>query len=300
MAAGTLWEGMGPGFYSKPIGWVNTQILGGAAGNLTVTGIKTGDKLVKVTQLPELMCVLVSGAGIGAHTVSGIKTTSSLKHVYRLGAGQPRRSVVSIPFASVRTLFATPYTIIAAPGAGKYIQVDRCHWWLDFGTAAYDAAAAGDTLELKYTNAAGAAVVDAIAGNAIGAAAADYHTLALAVPEVIPVNNAVIVAHINAGEWFAAAGDSPVLCDVLYRVRDFEPAVVDDSTDFVADFTITANNVCTNATLDTTAEDLLFVFETIAEDRSSEFSITATNTINNAAGSSTAGKRVSVEWIDAT
>jgi hypothetical protein len=135
-----------------------------------------------------------------------------------------RRKFVTIPAASVQIMNATPYEVIAAPGAGRFIEVISAHWWLDFGTAAYDAAAAGDTLELKYTNGAGAALTDAVAGNAIGAAAADYHTTVKGVPEVIPVANAAVVAHINAGEWYGAAGDSPLKVEVLYIERALEPA----------------------------------------------------------------------------
>ena len=135
-----------------------------------------------------------------------------------------QRAFVTIPFASVRTLSATPYELIAAPGATKFIEVLSIHWWLDYGTATYDAAAAGDILTAKYTNAAGAAVVDGVAGDAIGAAVADYHTNVLAVPEVIPVANAAIVASVAVGEWYAAAGDSPLKAEIMYRVRTFEPA----------------------------------------------------------------------------
>lgn len=132
------------------------------------------------------------------------------------------RLIGTIAFAAVRTLNATPVTMIAAPGAGKYIEVERVHWFLDFGTAAYDAAAAGDTLEAKYTDGSGAAVVDAVAGNAIGSASADYHALVRAVPEVIPVANAPIVAHINTGEWYSAAGDSPLKYEVAYTIQTLD------------------------------------------------------------------------------
>lgn len=135
------------------------------------------------------------------------------------GEGQILTATGTIAMAAVRTLNATPVTVIAAPAAGKFIEVLRCHWFLDFATAAYDAAAAGDTLNLKYTDASGAAVVDAVAGNAIGSAAADYHTLVIAVPEVIPVVATPIVAHIASGEWYSAAGDSPLKYCIDYRVR---------------------------------------------------------------------------------
>lgn len=127
---------------------------------------------------------------------------------------------VTIPYAQVRTLNATPVEIIPAPAAGYYHEVVSCHWFLDYGTAAYDAAAAGDALVLKYTDAAGAEVVTQVPGNTIGASGADYHTLVQAVQgPLIPAVAAAIVAHILVGEWFGAAGNSPLKCEVIYRTR---------------------------------------------------------------------------------
>lgn len=124
--------------------------------------------------------------------------------------------------AAVKTLNATPVEVIAAPAAGKYIEVVRCHWWLDHGGEDFDAAAAGDTLNLKYTDDSGDAVVDAVAGDAIGAASADYHTIVNRVAELIPVAAAAIVAHIAAGEWFGAAGNSSLKYEIEYRVRTLD------------------------------------------------------------------------------
>lgn len=124
----------------------------------------------------------------------------------------------TITAAQVAALNATPVEIIPAPGSGRTIIVEDCEWFLDFGTAAYDAAAAGDTLGMKYTNGSGDQVLQTLAGNTIGAAAADYHAFVRAADNVIPVENAAIVAHIDNGEWYAAAGDSPLKCKVSYRV----------------------------------------------------------------------------------
>lgn len=128
----------------------------------------------------------------------------------------------TIAFAAVRTMFATPVEVIPAPGAGLYNDVIDCYWFLDYSGVAYDAAVAGDALTLKYTDASGAQVVDSVAGNAIGSAAADYHTLQRRVPELIPVANAAVVAHILLTEWFAAAGTSPLKYAIRYVVRTFQ------------------------------------------------------------------------------
>lgn len=136
-----------------------------------------------------------------------------------LGADQfIHRASGTISAADLRTLNATPVSMIATPGAGKYVKVLWAHWFLDYGGVQMDAAAAGDTLVARYTDGSGAAVVDAVAGDTIGGAVADYHTTVMAVPEVVPVVNAAIVAHINTGEWFAAAGTSELKWVAYYQV----------------------------------------------------------------------------------
>lgn len=124
----------------------------------------------------------------------------------------------TIAAGAVATLNATPVTVIAAPAAGYYIEVLSCHWFLDFESAAYDGPGAGEDLALKYTDASGAQVTGVVDHDGFGNAVADAHALVQAVP-VVPVAAAPIVAHILVGEWFAAAGDSPVKYEILYRVR---------------------------------------------------------------------------------
>lgn len=129
------------------------------------------------------------------------------------------RRVVTIATAAVRTLNATPVTVVPAPGAGKFIEVDSIRVMLDYGTAAYDGVAgSGEDLAFKYTNASGAKVVTDIAGSGFGDASADAQRLTRGIA-VTPALNAAVVAHILSGEWYAAAGDSPLLVEVFYRVR---------------------------------------------------------------------------------
>lgn len=125
----------------------------------------------------------------------------------------------TIAAASVATLNATPVEVIAAPGADKFIEVLGAHWFLDYGTAAYDGNAAGEDLSLKYTDASGAKVTGDVDESGFADATSDQHRLVLPAA-VTPVANAAIVAHILTGEWFSAAGDSPLKYEIRYRVRD--------------------------------------------------------------------------------
>lgn len=175
----------------------------------------------------------IGNTQIGADAVTGAKIADDAVDTEHLAADAVdsaaldptilKRTTGTIAAASVRTLNATPVSVIAAPGANKFTQVVSCRWFLDFATTGYDAAASGDSLVLKYTNGSGAEVVDSVAGDAIGAATADYHVVVDAVPEVIPVANAAIVAHVNTGEWYSAAGDSPLKYEIYYRTVPVDP-----------------------------------------------------------------------------
>lgn len=129
------------------------------------------------------------------------------------------RRVTTIATAAVRTLNATPVSVVPAPGAGFFIEVDSVRVMLDYNSAGYDAVAgSGEDLSFKYTNASGAKVTGDIAGWGFGDATSDQQRLARGVA-VTPVANAAIVAHILSGEWYSAAGNSPLLVEVFYRVR---------------------------------------------------------------------------------
>lgn len=124
----------------------------------------------------------------------------------------------TIAAAAVATLNATEVEVIAAPGAGEFIEVISVHWMLDYGTADYDAAGAGEDLVLSYTDAAGAAVVAVVDHSGFGDASADAHAIRKGI-DAVPVANAAIVAHLLVGEWYGAAGDSDLVYEIVYIVR---------------------------------------------------------------------------------
>lgn len=129
------------------------------------------------------------------------------------------RRVTTITSTQVRTLNATPVSVVPAPGAGFFVEVDSVRVMLDYNSAAYDGVAgSGEDLSFKYTNASGAKVTGDIAGSGFGDATSDQQRLVRGVA-VTPVSNAAIVAHILSAEWYAAAGNSPLLVEVFYRVR---------------------------------------------------------------------------------
>jgi len=118
----------------------------------------------------------------------------------------------------VKALNATPIQVIAAPGVGYFTEVVSVHWMLDFGGNAYDAAAAGDTLGLVYSGKT-ESLVDEVPGDTFGASGVDAWALAQAKGPYVPYAATAVMARIAVGEWYAAAGDSPVKYHILYRTR---------------------------------------------------------------------------------
>lgn len=117
------------------------------------------------------------------------------------------------------SLFSNPYAVLAAPGSGYFWDVLSCHWFLDYASATYDGAVAGDILTLGYDT--GADITDGVAGNTIGGAAADYHTTVLRVPELVPTENKAVVARVASSDWYTAAGNSPLKYEIECRLRTF-------------------------------------------------------------------------------
>lgn len=119
--------------------------------------------------------------------------------------------------AQVQALNATAVEVIAAPGAGKYIEFLGGEAFLDFESVGYDAVAATDYLSLRYTNASGAIVTANVSPAGFGDASADAH-MKLAPASHVITQNAALVAHIQGGEWYSAAGDSPIVLRIQYRI----------------------------------------------------------------------------------
>lgn len=135
-----------------------------------------------------------------------------------------REASVTIPAGNgagnAGDLNTTPVPLVAAPGAGLYIHVDSVHWFLDYGSAAYDGTKTGN-LMVKYTDGSGDELAGQVAETGFIDQTADTHAVVHGVAYV-PLANAAVVAH-SSNDWFSAAGDSPVKARVIYRVLPIDP-----------------------------------------------------------------------------
>ena len=135
----------------------------------------------------------------------------------------PGRSLsidVLVSSAELLALFATPKTLVPAPGANLGLVFEGAVIHKPAGTA-YAGIAAGEDLSFKYTNAAGAEVGQCEATGFLDQTTAQTryaraHTAASANSAVTPVANAALVLHMLVGE--ITTGDSPLHVRVNYRV----------------------------------------------------------------------------------
>lgn len=123
-----------------------------------------------------------------------------------------RTKRVTISSAEILALNTTPKSLVAAPGAGYYLDVFSVSYSLDYGAAAY---ATNTTIETRYTNGSGAKVcVDC--ANLLAATADKVCTVKPDDVELVNVANAAVVTYAPSGN--PATGDSPVYATITYRV----------------------------------------------------------------------------------
>lgn len=122
---------------------------------------------------------------------------------------------VLVTTGQVLALNATPKTLVAAPGAGYYLEFVRAYIFLDFNATAYGGIAAGEDLSIKYTDGSGAKASADIEATGFLDATADALVMAHPADAPVCVANAALVLHLLTGE--VATGDSPLKVRVLYR-----------------------------------------------------------------------------------
>jgi len=127
--------------------------------------------------------------------------------------------LVTVSSAELLALNATPKELVAAPGAGKAIVLLGATAFLDFETTAYDGIAAGEDLNINYTDGSGDTVATIEATGFLDAVADDLrYVYPLAAAAITPVDNAALVLHMATGE--IATGDSPLKIRVDYKIID--------------------------------------------------------------------------------
>jgi hypothetical protein len=185
----------------------------GTIRHLTINGnLVTGS-----TTLSEAELGASDGVTLGTSAASKNLTLDANQELDSLG--KIRVTDTLITTTEVKALFATPITVVAAPGSGIFTEFLGAYIFMDYATTQY-AEDAGDDTSFRYTNAAGAEVSIRADGSLFeGAADALIWVPPIganaAVGAVTMVDNAVIVIHTVSSAL--ATGDSPWKVRVYHR-----------------------------------------------------------------------------------
>ena len=184
---------------------------------------------VKGTTIPsgktnyEKGCIFVKTDGTADSSVYiniGDSSSCSFALVENLSAqGAVQTAKVTIANADVKKLKGTPYTLVAAPGAGKMIEFLSATLVHDYATAAFQESA--DNLAIRFTNGSGAIVSDTIETTGWLDQTADTATSAILKKDAIVATasaiNKALVLH-NTGDDEFATGGGAIVAYVRYRV----------------------------------------------------------------------------------
>ena len=169
------------------------------------------------TELEELVTGSVQTVDLADLAVATGKIAAGAVTSPKLGEPIVRYAEVEISAAEILDLFATPKTLVAAPGAGKLLEFISLLLAYDWGTVAYTIGTAGD-LQVKYTDGSGVAVSTTRAATGFLDAVADtLSSLDKLEATVIPAVNAPMVLTVATAS--PTAGDSPIHAKVAYRVH---------------------------------------------------------------------------------
>ena len=122
---------------------------------------------------------------------------------------------VVISSAELLALHTTPKTLVAAPGAGKALVLDSAVFFLDYNSAAYAAIAAGDDINIRYTDGSGAIAGTLETTGFLDLTADAYSVVQPPAGSIILPANAPLVASLGGA---ITTGNSPVAVRTLYRV----------------------------------------------------------------------------------
>lgn len=133
-------------------------------------------------------------------------------------------AVVDLTNAQIKDLADTAVTLVAAPGAGKWLEFCGASLWLDYGSNALAEPSSPDNLRISYTNDAGPAASADVTASGFITATAD--TMAYVIPVSIPgtaasslVNKALVL--VNTGDDYTgnAGNDTVIRVIVRYRIH---------------------------------------------------------------------------------
>lgn len=132
--------------------------------------------------------------------------------------GSLQYAEITVPTASVLALNATPYTLVAAPGAGYVLQLITATLILDYAGTAYGGVGSTEDLVIRFTDASGAIASTTLETTGLLDATSDQiRTFKAIATDLTPVANSPLMLHLLNGE--VTTGTSPLRIKVAYLVH---------------------------------------------------------------------------------
>jgi len=123
---------------------------------------------------------------------------------------------VAISSAEILSLHTTPKTLVAAPGAGRALLLQRAVMFLNYNSAAYAGIAASDDLTIRYTDGSGAFLAGLETTGFLDQTADTYADTTnyspLTVGKIIATNAPLVLSLVGA----VTTGNSPIGARIWY------------------------------------------------------------------------------------
>jgi hypothetical protein len=123
---------------------------------------------------------------------------------------------ITLTAAQIKALYSTPITIVAAPGSGKAIIVDKIVAKLEYATAAFTGS---NNVEFRYTNASGDKVVLDLAYAALNLASGTGFTVCNKDDaNVTAVANAAVIACVPSADPGGTTAAGTLTLEIFYSI----------------------------------------------------------------------------------
>lgn len=206
-------------------------------GNVQSVSVTDASFLAAVAQVPQIISVVPTGGNgtdveyihtgrISKVSASGSNAlltyddgfgkkdftiTSTLAEFLLLAGEGGFQANFTLTTAEILALNTTEVELIAAPGASKFIAVDKCEATIDYNSATY---AAGGNVVLAYTDVSG--TVAATLTEAFVESSADAAIVNCEISPVVPTLNAPLVAAALVSD--PTTGDSDIVIKLTYHI----------------------------------------------------------------------------------
>jgi hypothetical protein len=133
-------------------------------------------------------------------------------------------AIVDLTNAQIKDLSDTPIALVAAPGAGKWLEFCGASLWLDYGSNALTESSSPDDLCIEYNSGTGPAASATITASGFITAAADTGAFALPVSVAGTAASSIVnknLALVNTGTDYTgnASNDTVIRVIVRYRIH---------------------------------------------------------------------------------